>query len=399
MIIGAGLAGYSAAEQLRSLGHEGDIVIVDGEPAPYDRPPLSKELFAPDFSLDKLAFASAQKLAEKRIQTKFGSGAAAIDPAALAVTLHDGEVIAADTILIATGGRARTLPIPGADLPGVHVLRTFADASALRARVTHGCRVVIIGAGLIGAELASSALAVGADVTLIDPVDVPLTPAVGELLATHLHGMHAERGIDVRVGVASAIEPVPDGLEVVLDDGTRCAADLVVVGIGIIPNVELAESAGIEVDGGLLVSADYRTSAPDVFAAGDVIRLRGEDGALLRREEHWEAAQLSGQHAAYGMLGLEPPSRGAPWFWTDRHGIHLEAVGRLSGPGDVVVREGGDHPAVFLLDEGLLAGAAAIDDAMTVRAARRLIDQRIPVSRGELSDPSVPLRSLLKARR
>jgi NADPH-dependent 2,4-dienoyl-CoA reductase/sulfur reductase-like enzyme len=192
---------------------------------------------------------------------------------------------------------------------------------------------------------------------------------------------------------------VPDGLEVVLDDGTRCAADLVVVGIGIIPNVELAESAGIEVDGGLLVSADYRTSAPDVFAAGDVIRLRGEDGALLRREEHWEAAQLSGQHAAYGMLGLEPPSRGAPWFWTDRHGIHLEAVGRLSGPGDVVVREGGDHPAVFLLDEGLLAGAAAIDDAMTVRAARRLIDQRIPVSRGELSDPSVPLRSLLKARR
>lgn len=399
IIVGAGLAGYSAAEQLRSLGHEGAITIVDAEPAPYDRPPLSKELFSPDFSLERLAFADAQKLADKRIETRFGCAVTAVDPVRLTVTLEDRETLAADTILLATGGRARTLPIPGADLPGVHVLRTFGHATALRESVNEGSRIVIIGAGLIGAELASSALAAGATVTLVDPVDVPLTPAVGELLATHLHGMHAQRGIDVLVGVASAIEKVSDGLEVILDDGTRCPADVVVVGIGIIPNVELAASAGLDVDGGVIVSADYRTSAPQVFAAGDVIRLRGQDGALLRREEHWEAAQLSGQHAAYGMLGLEAPPRGAPWFWSDRHGIHLEAVGRLTGPGDVVIRPGADHPSVFLVDEGVLAGAAAIDDAMTVRAARRLIDQHIPVSPEELCDPSVPLRSLLRAAR
>jgi NADPH-dependent 2,4-dienoyl-CoA reductase/sulfur reductase-like enzyme len=224
-------------------------------------------------------------------------------------------------------------------------------------------------------------------------------PAVGELMAELLHGMHATRGIDVVVGITAAVEQVDDHLVVHVDDGPLLAADLVVVGIGIVPNTDLAEAAGLEIDNGVLVDRRYRTSASKIYAAGDVARLRDEDGALHRREEHWEAAQLSGQHAAYGMLGRDMPARGASWFWSDRHGIHLEATGRLSGPGELVTREGGAHPAVFLVEGGQLVGAAAVDDNNTVRAARRLIDQKIPVTAVELSDPTVVLRSLLKAAR
>ncbi|GAA1469218.1 NAD(P)/FAD-dependent oxidoreductase [Microbacterium thalassium] len=398
VIVGGGLAGYSAADTLRALGHSGAITIVDPEPAAYDRPPLSKDLFRADFSLEKIAFADAAALAAKAIDARFGRAAVAVDAQARTVTLDDGDVIPADTILLATGGRPRTLPIPGGDLPQVRVLRTFADAVALRESVTAGTRVAVVGAGLIGAELASALQTAGAEVTLIDPVETPLVPAVGEHMAGHLHGMHTAKGLTTIQGLTAAFEPGEDGVDVVLDGGRRIAADLVVVGIGIVPNTELAEAAGIDVDGGVIVDARHRTSADGVYAAGDVCRRRDDEGALLRRAEHWESAQLDGQRAARDMLGQEPISDGAAWFWSDRHGIHLEATGRLTGAGQVVIRPG-DHPTVFLVDDGALVGAAAIDDTMTIRAARRLIDQRIPVTAAELADPSVGLRGLLRAAR
>ncbi len=399
VIVGGGLAGYSAAEQLRTLGHQGSITIVDSEPASYDRPPLSKKLFDDGFTVESLAFATDEKLAAKNIKTVFGRQATSIDLDAACVTLDDGMILAADTILIATGGYARTLPIPGHDLPGVHMLRTFSDAIRIREAIRSGSSAVVIGAGLIGAELASSLRHAGADVTLVDPVAVPLANAVGEQLAALLHAMHRDHGIGIVVGTPAGIVASDGHLEVQIDDRPPLVADLVVVGVGITPNTQLAEAAGIAVDNGILVGGDYRTSADRVFAAGDVARRRDDDGTLHRRDEHWEAAQLSGQHAAYGMLGLDVPARGATWFWSDRHGIHLEATGRLTGDGEVVVREGAMHPAVFLVDDGLLVGAAAIDDNNTVRAARRLIDQRIPVTAAELADPAVPLRSLVKAAR
>ena len=399
VIVGGGLAGYSAAAQLRVLGHDGSITIVDPEPVPYDRPPLSKKLFEPDFSIDSLAFADEKKLAASAIDARFGRAAVSLDAAAKTVTLDDGSTLPADTVLLATGGRARTLQIPGNDLPGVHVLRTFADAKAVSEAAKSGTRAVVIGAGLIGAELASSMLHAGLTVTLIDPVAIPLVPAVGELIADRLHSMHVEQGIETILGVTATIEQVGESLEVQVDEGPSVTADLVVVGVGIVPNVELAHTAGLEVDNGILISPRYETSVPDVYAAGDVARMRDDDGTLHRREEHWEAAQLSGQHSAYAMLGLDVPARGAPWFWTDRHGIHLEATGRLSGPGEVVVRHAESHPAVFLLDDGVLVGAVAIDDNNSVRAARRLIDQRIPVTAADLADRSIPLRSLLRAAR
>jgi NADPH-dependent 2,4-dienoyl-CoA reductase/sulfur reductase-like enzyme len=399
VVVGAGLAGFTAAAQLRALGHESAITLVDAEPGSYDRPPLSKSLFEEGFSLDRLAFASDEDLAAKRIDTRFGDPAVSIDPEAGRVTLESGEVLPADTVLITTGGRARRLPIPGSELPGVGVLRTFADAAELRDSVTAGTRVAVVGAGLIGAELASALLERGAEVTLVDPVETPLVPAVGELLAARLHAMHEPRGVRVVTGLTAGFAEADGALEVSVVEGPTIPVDRIVVGVGLVPNVELAQQAGLRVDDGIVVDEGFRTSAENVFAAGDVARTCGADGELRRREEHWEAAQLSGKEAAHAILGLEAPARGASWFWSDRHGCHLEATGRLSGPGEIVVREGGEHPAVFLVEDGLLRGAGAIDDAQTVRAARRLIDQRIPVSTAELADPAVPLRSLLKARR
>lgn len=399
VIVGGGLAGYSAAEALRSLGHAEEIVVIDPEPALYDRPPLSKRLFDDDFSLVDLAFASSSELAVKSIRTRLGRTATVLDAETRRITLDDGEVIDADTVLIATGGRARTLPIPGGRLAGVQVLRSFGDALAIRERITAGGdpRVAVVGAGLIGAELASALHAAGARVTLIDPVEVPLIPAVGAHMAAYLHRMHDDRGIEVRRGLTAELQRDGAALAVVLVGGERIAADLIVVGVGIVPNVEIAQQAGLDVDHGILVDRSYRTSADGIYAAGDVARRRDPDGTLHRLAEHWEAAQLDGQAAARAMLGLETPAEGCSWFWSDRHGVHLEAVGRLTGDGDTVVRVGREHPAVFLVHQGVLVGAAAIDDAMTVRAARRLIDQRVSVRADDLADPAVSLRSLLRA--
>lgn len=402
VVVGGGLAGFSAAQTLRGFGHTGPVTVVDAEPALYDRPPLSKELFG-DLSLDRLAFAREDTLRDLDLAVVTGRTAVALDPDAASVTLDDGTVLPADTVLLATGGRARRLDAPGGDLPQVHVLRTFADASGLRDAVRPGTRAVVLGAGLVGAELASSLLDAGAEVDLVDPTPVPLVSAVGELMATYLHDLHAARGVRLHAGVAERIDPDPGAgsgaVLVRLADGTALSADVVVVGIGIVPNTGLAQAAGLEVDDGIVVDEHLRSSAPRVFAAGDVARRRRPDGGLERREEHWEAAQLAGREAAAGMLGLDVAARGAPWFWSDRHGLHLEAVGRLAGPGEPVVRRGGEHPAVFLVHDGLLVGAASVDDAVTVRAARRLIDQRVPVDAAALADPSVALRSLLRAAR
>jgi 3-phenylpropionate/trans-cinnamate dioxygenase ferredoxin reductase component len=399
VIVGGGLAGFSAAEALRAFGHSGPLHIVESESAFYDRPPLSKELFTDQLGLANLEFVLPEKLDDLGIERHLDHSAAAVDPNGRTVRLDDGHSIHADTILLATGGRARRLAIPGSEHPAVRYLRTFTDAVGLRAAVDTGTRVVVIGAGLIGAELASSLVDAGAVVTLVDPAPLPLLPAVGELMAVHLHGMHEARGIRVLVGTPVAFEAHANSVEVVLDDGERIPTDLVVVGVGIVPNVELAVEAGLEVDNGIIVDANQRTSHPAVFAAGDCARHRDHDGQLRRREEHWEAAQISGRAAAAGMLGLPIEPSGAPWFWSDRHGVHLEATGRLNGPGEVIVRPEGTHPTVFVVDDGLLVGAASLNNANAVRAARRLIDQRIPVSPDELSDPSISLRSLLKVAR
>lgn len=397
VIVGAGVAGVTAARSLRALGHRGPVTLVDSEPCAYDRPPLSKRLFEPDFDLGSVTLADAPALEDLGISSRFGRRVLAIDAEAGTVLLDDARVLSADTVLLATGGRARLPDIPGRESSAVHVLRTFADAQRLRDAVSAGSHVIVVGAGLVGAELASSLSRRGSAVTLVDPVETPLVAAVGETMAVALHAMHEPRGVRSVQGRLDHVEGHLGDAAVVLVDGRRIEGDVVVIGIGIEPCDGLARAAGVEVGDGILVDESYRTSAPNVFAAGDVA-LRTRAGRATRREEHWEAARLSGEHAAHAVLGLPVPDRGAPWFWSDRHGAHLEVAGRMTGTGTEVLRTAGEAFAVFLVDEGRLAGAACLNDSLTVRAARRMIDQKIPVTTAELADPTIALRELLRAR-
>ncbi|MFF2675697.1 NAD(P)/FAD-dependent oxidoreductase [Arthrobacter koreensis] len=392
-IIGAGPAGFSAAAELRRRGFPGRIQLLDPDGLPYDRPPLSKAY---------LAGGSATALAEdswyQANAVEVVSGMAVqLHPDSGTVVLAGGEEIQADAVLLATGGTARTLPVPGAEL--LHTLRTRADADALRGRLGAGKRLAIIGAGLIGAEVAATAAAAGTAVVLIDPVPVPLVPAMGPEAAAYLHSLHARNGVETLT--ALPVDAVPDGagLAVLLEDGSAVAADTVLAAVGMVPDTALAEAAGLEVDDGIVVDSAGRTSHPRVYAAGDAVRLRS-GGHLERRAEHWDAAARSGQAAAAGILGQEPPEAAVPWFWTDRYGIHAEAVGSMTRSGSSVERglPGPGYMVFRVSEDGTLAGAAGIDAGNSMRAARRLIALGKPVDAAALADPKVDLRRLLRPR-
>lgn len=438
-IIGGGVAGFTVARQLRSRGFEGEITMVEPQGLPHDRPPLSKGYLLGTQTLEQIQFEPQEWFDENRVKlieaTAVPLGAAAETDgatktdgtiktdgavkandtvkaagAAPAVRLSNGEAVVADRIVLATGGSARKLPVPGGELEEVLQLRTRTDADLLRESISPGTRVVIVGAGLIGAEAASTLLELGADVTLVEPALPPLVPAVGPVLAEHLHAMHAGHGIDVIHDAPARIDL--DGTErvVTLTDGTQVRADQVLVGIGITPNTALAERLGLEVNDGVLVDECQRTSNPAIFAVGDAARIRTAEGELLPRAEHWENAMNSGARAAAAILGQEPSPaesvHAAAWFWSDRHGVHVEGVGSLvagSENGTQFVHrfnEDGSPQATFLLNpDGTMAGCAAVDGGLTVRAARRIIDQGLVVPPDALADPSVPLRKLARPAR
>jgi 3-phenylpropionate/trans-cinnamate dioxygenase ferredoxin reductase subunit len=410
VIVGGGVAGFSAVQELRSRGYEGPLSVVSPEGLPYDRPPLSKGYLLGTEDAEKIQLAPASWYSEHDVAVVASRAAALeLDGARPALTLDDGTRLAADRLLLATGGLPRPLAVPGGET--ALTLRSRADSDALRALLEPGTRLTIVGAGLIGAEVASAAASLGAEVTLVDPVETPLAPAVGEDLARRLHSMHAERGIRTVVGLPERISDAPQHAHdaarylVCLSDGSAVPADVVLAAIGIAPDTALAEAAGLEVDDGVLVGPDGATSHPAVFAAGDAVRVRGPGGVVgvpLRRAEHWEAAVRSGQAAAAGMLGDAPPEFGAPWFWSDRHGVHVEAVGtmdprRAPGARTVLRVADGVAAAAFLLaEDGHLLGCAAVDQPLVVRAARRIIDRGIIPDPERLADPSVDPRKLAR---
>ncbi|GAA4367655.1 NAD(P)/FAD-dependent oxidoreductase [Paeniglutamicibacter cryotolerans] len=397
LVIGGGLAGYNTARELRARGYAGALSIVDPAPLPYDRPPLSKEYLLGRRGVADIELSPAAWFSEQGITLVTGS-VVALDAATGTVVLENGQTLNADAVVLATGGSARRLPIPGARDPALFELRTMADADRLRVALAPGIRLAIIGAGLIGAEVASAALELGATVVLIDPIDPPLVPALGPELATRLHLMHADRGIEVLTGLPVEITAEGPVRTVHLESGRSIEADAVLVGVGIVPNTALAETAGLETDNGIIIDPHGRTSAPRVFAVGDVARIRAADGHLERRAEHWENARNAGAVTAAALLGQNPASPGAPWFWSDRHGVHVEGVGDMAAPGTSVVRSNPDGSQVVfrLAADGTMAGAASIDGGLAIRAARRIIDRRIVVAADLLADPAVDLRKLAR---
>jgi 3-phenylpropionate/trans-cinnamate dioxygenase ferredoxin reductase subunit len=406
VIVGGGVAGFSAAQELRARGYAGALTLVSPEGLPYDRPPLSKGYLLGTEDAGRILLAPESWYTEHGIEV-VAARAAALDlsPGRPAVALEDGTRLHADRLLLATGALPRRLGIPGGDR--AVALRSRADADALRRVLVPGARIAVVGAGLIGAEVASAAAALGAEATLIDPVATPLVPAVGEELALRLHAMHSARGVATLVGAPVAIEEGARdaGLHLVrLADGRTVPADAVVVGIGVIPDTALASAAGLAAEDGIVVGSDGSTSHPAVYAAGDATRVRRQDGVvhLQRRAEHWEAAVRSGRAAAAGILGEAPPEFGSPWFWSDRYGVHVEAVGTMDArqaPGArTVLREADGVPAAAFLvaEDGRLLGAAAVDQPLVVRAARRIIDRGLVPDPDRLADPSVDPRKLAR---
>jgi 3-phenylpropionate/trans-cinnamate dioxygenase ferredoxin reductase component len=398
VVVGGGIAGVSTIAALRSGGFDGELTLVDAGEFPYDRPPLSKDYLAGHTEFKSIALQSPQWYSDKQVRLITGSTVAALRTDTGAVELGDGSMLPADRVVLATGGRAARPPIPGADSPRVHVLRTAEDADRLRAALTPGARLLIVGAGLIGAEVASTAIALGCEVLLADPISPPLAAAFGVDVAAWLHDLHDAHGVETVHGAVEAFHDTGDAILATLSgEANPRRFDAVVLAVGMVADTTLADGAGLHVDRGIVVGPDHLTSNPAVLAVGDAARTR-VNGVFARRSEHWEAAQNDGQRAAATILGTPAPADTAPWFWTDRHGVHVEVVGELDAADQCIARGTiGEPPfSVFGLRSGRVVGAVCVDGSSAVRAARRMIDRGITVEATQLGDAATDLRKLVR---
>ena len=336
-IVGASLAGIRAAESLRRQDHDGPITLIGDEPhAPYDRPPLSKQFLGGEWGEDRLALTPPDKLADLDLDIRLGVRATSFDLATRRLGLQGDDDQVVDGLLIATGARCRTLP--GTEgLAGVFVLRSLDDSLAIRAAFEAGPqRVVVVGAGFIGAEVAATARTLGLDVTMIESLPQPLSRVLGDEMGAVCADLHRDHGVDLRTGVGV------DGIEgngrverVRLSDGSVVGADVVVVGIGVIPNTEWLEGSGLEIDNGVVCDATC-LAAPGVTAAGDVARWPNERFDEVMRVEHWDNAVAQGAHAARRLLVGDDeaePFVPVPWFWSDQYDRKIQMAGRI-GPDD-----------------------------------------------------------------
>lgn len=397
-IVGANLAGGRAAETLRAEGFDGRIVLIGAEPhRPYERPPLSKEALRGEAPYEKAFLCSEEWYVENDIELRLGVTATEFDPAAREIGLDGGERVAFDKLLLATGGRVRRLAVPGADLDGVLTLRTIDDSERIRARLIPGAPVVVIGAGFIGSEVAASAKMLGCRVTVLEVAPVPLGRALGPELGRIMGEIHREHGVDLRTGTGvERIEGDRGVARVVASDGATLEAAAVIVGVGIDPEDGLARRAGLEVSNGIVVNERCETSAPDIYAAGDVANHPNPILGERIRVEHWQNAQNQGAAAARAMLGHAEPFAEIPWFWSDQYDLNIQMAGHATSWDRIVFR--GDVDArsfsAFYLRGGLIAAALAVNRAKDVRAARGLIKDKVRVDPALLADESTDLRAL-----
>ncbi|WP_117208495.1 NAD(P)/FAD-dependent oxidoreductase [Allorhizocola rhizosphaerae] len=340
VIVGASLAGANAAETLRAEGFTGPLTMIGAEPErPYERPPLSK-----GYLIGNQDRKSLYVNVPDDVDLYLGTAAMSLDPAGHTVTLADGTVLGYEKLLLATGAGPKRLDVPGGDLPHVRYLRTLADSVQLRADMQQGTQVVVVGAGWIGLETAAAARHYGSSVNVVEQDRLPLRTVLGDELATVFRDLHEAHGVMFHFG--RAVAAIEDE-SVLLDDGSVLAADLVIVGVGVAPNVELAQQAGLAVGNGVLVGPDLRTSDPDIFACGDVANWQHPLTGARIRVEHWENARRSGQAAARAMLGKNVSYDWIPYFFSDQYDLGMEYSGfvepggydRVEFRGDVGNRE------------------------------------------------------------
>ncbi|MDB5772472.1 MAG: putative FAD-dependent pyridine nucleotide-disulfide oxidoreductase [Burkholderia sp.] len=365
--MGAGQAGGWVAKTLIDEGFDGEVVLLGDEPyPPYERPPLSKDLL-----LGKVGLESTYLWAEELpITARYGNRVVRIDRAGSKIFLESGEVLGYDKLVIATGARVRQI-----DLPGAHYLRTINDALALHDKLKNGGPVQVVGGGWIGLEVAAAAREFGCSVTLVESASRLCSRAAPEVLAQYLHDLHRRNGVEVRLG-----HPAKE------------AEGALVVGVGIVPNDELAADAGLHINGGIVVDEFCRTSDSNIYAAGDVAVLNGV------RRESWLNAQNQAIAAARSLLGKGKPYQELPWFWSDQYGVNIQLLGIAHPKHRVVVRgsfENDRFVIFFLSEERRLAAVIAANSGRDVRVARRLIELGSPLQEEMLADANVPLQKIL----
>jgi len=368
-IVGGGAAGFAAAETLRRQGYGGSLVMLSSEEAsPVDRPNLSKDYLAGNAPEEWVPLRPESFYTEAGIELRLKATVASIDVRNRQVALSDGDTIAYDRLLLATGAEPVRLSIPGADQPHVLTLRSLADCRAIIARARTAQRAVVLGASFIGLEVAAALRARGLEVHVVAPETRPMERVLGAQLGDLVHALHAEHGVVFHLGdVASAI----DGKQVALKSGGTIEADFVVAGVGVRPRIGLAETAGLAVDRGVIVDAYLETSAPGVFAAGDIARWPDPHSGSSIRVEHWVVAQRQGQTAARNLLGAREKFTAAPFFWSQHYDVSINYVGHAESWDETVI-EG--NPAArdclvrFKLGGRVLAVAAICRDIASLQA-------------------------------
>ncbi len=397
VLVGGGQASAVAARTLRRRGYDGGIVVVGQEThRPYQRPPLSKEYLglADDSSL---ALLPEEWTEANDVEVRTGVWVLKVSPADGGVVLDDGSTLLADAVLLATGSRARRLP--GFEGDGVHYLRTREDADALREVLVPGARVALVGGGFIGAEVASTALARGATVTMLEAGPVPLARAVGPRLGAACAQVQRAAGVDVRAGTAvRGVRRLDAGRLLLETSGDDVEADVVVVGVGAVPNVETAVDSGLEVDNGVLVDERCRTSQERVFAAGDVASHFHPGLGRRVRVEHFEHASRQAAVAARNMMGETAAYDEPHWFWSDQFGRNFQYVGHAAPEDRMVVRGDLDEDVwtAFFLDGDRVTAAFALDAGEDIAVARELISARVGVPDEVLADRDVDLFEALE---
>ncbi|MGV9736642.1 NAD(P)/FAD-dependent oxidoreductase [Rhodococcus aetherivorans] len=380
VVVGAGLAGVRAAEELRHGGFDGELVLIGDEPhLPYDRPPLSKDVVRG--GTDDTTLRPREFFDDQRIELRLGVRVQALDAAARTVALSDGQSVGFDELIVATGLRPRRLP-GTAGLAGVHVLRSVDDSRALRAAVVPGGRALIVGAGFIGCEVAASLRAGGMDVVLVEPQPTPLASVLGERVGALVARLHTDEGVDVRAGVGvRALRGDGRVTGAVLSDGTDLDVDLVVVGIGSVPVTDWLDGSGVRVDNGVVCDGVGRTSAPHVWAVGDVAAWEVSDGRCARLE-HWTNAGEQAKVLAGALLGSTVADAArVPYFWSDQYGVKIQALGAVRADDTVhVVRDDGRKFLAYYERDGRLTGVVGAGLAGPVMKMRGKIAEGAPIT-------------------
>jgi 3-phenylpropionate/trans-cinnamate dioxygenase ferredoxin reductase subunit len=392
VVVGGGLAAGTAVVSLRERGYDGELVLLTDEPhLPYERPPLSKAYLMGREPADKARVQPPDWYADNHVDLRTGAHVTAVDPGGHTVTV-DGETLSFDRLLLATGARPRHLALADDSGAPVTYLRTLDDSTALREQLQPGKRIVIVGGGWIGLEVASAAREAGCEVVVLEALEQPLVRVLGPEVAEIFAGLHREHGVDLRTGVQ--VTGIDGDGTVTLADGSTVAADRLVVGVGVAPVTELAEAAGLAVDNGIRVDEQLRTSAPDVFAAGDVANADHPVLGHPIRVEHWDTAIKHGRVAAANLLGGSEVADALPYFFTDQYDLGMEYVGNPGPEGydRVVVRGHRDGDRVFtawwLRGDAVVAGMHA-NDWDAISEVRRLVGRRVDT--GALEDEATPL--------